>query len=57
MVSTNGKGPRMAAIVRKWIGDNLPMNVGNAIGRVGILRRKLRSVAPDSADGPKRMKW
>jgi len=57
MVSTNGKGPRMAALVRKWIGSHLPSNTGEAVGRVGVLRRKLRSVAPDAVDGPKRMKW
>jgi precorrin-2 dehydrogenase / sirohydrochlorin ferrochelatase len=57
MVSTNGQGPRMAALVRKWIGSHLPKSTGKAVDSVGVLRRKLRSVAPDAADGPKRMKW
>jgi precorrin-2 dehydrogenase/sirohydrochlorin ferrochelatase len=57
MVSTNGNGPRMAAIVRRWVGSNLPGNVGEAIGRVGVLRRKLRTVAPRLEEGDKRMKW
>ncbi|TGJ82526.1 hypothetical protein E0Z10_g6250 [Xylaria hypoxylon] len=57
MVSTNGKGPRLAASIRKWIGNQLPAGVGNAIERVGELRVKLRKMVPDAADGPKRMRW
>ncbi|KAI0529850.1 putative siroheme synthase Met8 [Xylaria digitata] len=57
MVSTNGKGPRLAASIRKWIGNQLPAGVGNAIERIGELRIKLRKMAPDPADGPKRMRW
>ncbi|KAI1332359.1 putative siroheme synthase Met8 [Xylariaceae sp. FL0255] len=57
MVSTNGKGPRLAASIRKWIGSHLPNGVGNAIERIGELRVKLRQTAPNSEDGPKRMRW
>lgn len=57
MVSTNGKGPRLAASIRKWIGQHLPSGVGNAIERIGELRIKLRKMAPDPSDGPKRMRW
>lgn len=57
MVSTNGKGPRIAAMVRKQIASSLPPNLGEAIEKVGMLRRKLRGVAPGSEEGPKRMKW
>ncbi|KAI1813220.1 putative siroheme synthase Met8 [Poronia punctata] len=57
MVSTNGKGPRLAASIRKWIGKQLPSGVGNAIERVGELRVKLRKMAPNPEDGPKRMRW
>ncbi|KAI0016818.1 siroheme synthase middle domains-like protein [Xylariomycetidae sp. FL0641] len=57
MVSTNGKGPRLAASIRKWIGTQLPSGVGDAIERIGELRAKLREVAPDPKDGPKRMRW
>ncbi|KAI0394171.1 putative siroheme synthase Met8 [Xylariaceae sp. FL0594] len=57
MVSTNGKGPRLAASIRRWIGERLPQGVGNAIERVGELRAKLRQVAPEPAEGPKRMRW
>ncbi|KAI1824048.1 putative siroheme synthase Met8 [Xylaria intraflava] len=57
MVSTNGKGPRLAASIRKWIGNQLPSGVGNAIERIGELRIKLRNMVPDPEDGPKRMRW
>lgn len=57
MVSTNGKGPRLANIVRRQIAANLPPNIGQAISRVGMLRQKLRKVAPDISEGPKRMAW
>ncbi|KAI2468512.1 siroheme synthase middle domains-like protein [Annulohypoxylon bovei var. microspora] len=57
MVSTNGKGPRLAASIRKWIGNQLPKGVGDAIERIGELRAKLRQVAPSPEEGPKRMRW
>ena len=57
MVSTNGNGPKLANIVRRQIAKNLPDNVGAAIVKVGQLRRKLRKVAPEIAEGPKRMQW
>lgn len=57
MVSTNGNGPKLASIVRKKIAETLPDNMGTAIENVGKLRKKLRQVAPDANEGPKRMKW
>jgi precorrin-2 dehydrogenase/sirohydrochlorin ferrochelatase len=57
MVSTNGNGPRMAAIVRRWIGNKLPPNAGQAIIQVGLLRRMLRVIAPHADEGTKRMRW
>ncbi|KAF7530788.1 hypothetical protein G7054_g9501 [Neopestalotiopsis clavispora] len=57
MVSTNGKGPRLAAALRKRIASTLPNGVGNAIERIGVLRQNLRKVAPDTSQGPKRMRW
>ena len=57
MVSTNGNGPKMASLIRKQIASNLPENIGSAIQKVGRLRRKLRQVAPDVEEGPKRMQW
>lgn len=57
MVSTNGNGPKLASIVRKRIATSLPANIGTAIQKVGMLRRKLRKVAPAVEEGPKRMQW
>ena len=57
MVSTNGNGPKMASIIRKQIAADLPESIGSAIQKVGRLRRKLRQVAPDVEEGPKRMQW
>ena len=48
----------MASLIRKFIARALPAGTGDAIERVGELRRRLREeVAPDAADGPKRMRW
>src|SRR3569833_3484223 len=57
MISTNGKGPRAASLVRKFIAKLLPKNTGNAIETIGQLRAKQRRVAPKPEDGPKRMAW
>ena len=57
MVSTNGNGPKLASIVRKQIAANLPNNIGTAIQKVGMLRKKLRRIAPDPEESPKRMQW
>ena len=57
MVSTNGKGPKMASNVRKQIAASLPPNMGAAIEKVGELRKKLRKIAPGTDEGPKRMQW
>lgn len=57
MVSTNGNGPKMANIVRRRIASSLPPNIGDAIKKVGRLRKKLREVAPNIEQGPKRMQW
>jgi precorrin-2 dehydrogenase/sirohydrochlorin ferrochelatase len=57
MISTNGNGPKLANIVRRRIAATLPSNVGDAVTKVGMLRRKLRKIAPDLEEGPKRMQW
>ena len=57
MISTNGNGPKLANIVRRQIAAGLPENIGDAIRKVGSLRRKLRKVAPNIEEGPKRMQW
>lgn len=57
MISTNGNGPKLANIVRRQIAARLPPNAGDAVTKVGALRRKLRKVAPRIEEGPKRMQW
>ncbi|ORY80817.1 putative NAD(P)-binding-domain-containing protein [Protomyces lactucae-debilis] len=59
VVSTNGKGPKLANLVRRRITGSLPPNVGMAIEKVGMLRQKLRKRAPGVGGelGARRMKW
>lgn len=57
MVSTNGKGPRLASMIRRFIARQLPKNAGRAIESIGELRAKLRKVAPRPEEGSKRMQW
>ncbi|KAI9891464.1 MAG: Bifunctional dehydrogenase and ferrochelatase [Vezdaea aestivalis] len=57
MVSTNGNGPKLASIVRKQIAAQLPPQIGSAIAQVGALRKKLRKLAPEIEQGPRRMQW
>lgn len=57
MVSTNGKGPRLAATIRKQIAASLPANAGQAIERVGKLRAMLRKIEPGSDAVARRMGW
>jgi precorrin-2 dehydrogenase/sirohydrochlorin ferrochelatase len=57
MVSTNGKGPRLAAMIRRFIAKQLPPDAGRAIETIGQLRVKLRQMAPRQEDGPRRMAW
>lgn len=57
MVSTGGKGPRIAATTRAIIERALPDNIGNAIENVGTLRAMLRKKVPEANKGPKRMRW
>ncbi|KAK3821174.1 MAG: tetrapyrrole methylase [Benniella sp.] len=56
-VSTSGKGPKMANLVRRHIAEHLPQRIGDAIDQVGILREELRKAAPGPEVGPKRMQW
>jgi len=57
MISTNGNGPKLANIVRRQIAAGLPDNIGDAIKKVGQLRRRLRRMAPGQEEGSKRMRW
>lgn len=59
MISTNGKGPRLANRIRRQIEAGLPDNVGEAIENIGELRKQLRKKAPGSEAGTvkRRMEW
>ncbi|KAF8212110.1 siroheme synthase [Mycena galopus ATCC 62051] len=59
MISTNGNGPRMAALMKNKINSALSGKEGQAIERVGVLRGQLKERAPGvgGALGRKRMKW
>lgn len=57
MVSTNGKGPRLASKIRKHVAAHLPGDTGKAVEAIGYLRVKLRQRVPKVEDGPKRMAW
>jgi len=59
MISTNGKGPRLANRIRRGIEDSLPTNVGDAIENIGELRKSLRKKSPgsDAEAVKKRMEW
>ena len=59
VVSTNGKGPKLSNQVRRRIQAALPNNIGQAIENVGLLRSKLRKIAPGVGGdlGARRMKW
>lgn len=59
MVSTSGRGPRIAALIRQRIEASLPPTLENAILRVGQLRSQLRVLAPGTGGelGQRRMKW
>ncbi|KAK3949873.1 siroheme synthase [Pseudoneurospora amorphoporcata] len=57
MVSTNGKGPRLASAIRKLVAKALPRNAGRAIEQMGELRKELRTVAPEQREGKRRMEW
>lgn len=57
LVSTNGRGPRLARLVRQRLEAALPPCVGEAIERVGDLRAKLRAYAPSPELARERMAW
>lgn len=59
MVSTNGNGPRLAAAIRRQIGEMLPRGTGDSIKKVGELRKRLRVRAPGKGvdDISRRMTW
>ncbi|GAA5802032.1 hypothetical protein HPULCUR_007492 [Helicostylum pulchrum] len=56
-VSTNGQASKLSSRIRRHITSGLPANLGDAINRVGVLRKKVRASDPSSASGIRRMKW
>ena len=56
-VSTNGQASKLSSRVRRHITSHLPANLGDAIHRVGVLRRKVRASDPSSASSARRMTW
>ncbi|CAO1625815.1 unnamed protein product [Sympodiomycopsis kandeliae] len=57
MVSTGGKGPKIANQVRTLVEKVLPVELGKTIEKVGQLRQKLRNKVPNQSQSNKRMKW
>ncbi|KAI7902494.1 tetrapyrrole methylase [Cokeromyces recurvatus] len=56
-VSTNGKGPKIANMVRVNVANALPENIGNTIEMMGRLRAKVREWEPSMKNSGKRMTW
>jgi len=59
MISTNGKSPKLANIIRKRIEESIPKGAGEAVEKVGLLREKLMVRAPGVGGevSKRRMKW
>lgn len=56
-VSTNGQASKLASRIRRQIASTLPINIGAAIERVGLLRRRIRESDPSHAASARRMHW
>ena len=59
MVSTNGKSPKLANIIRTRIEEAIPARAGAAIDNVGVLRERLKERAPGVGGdvSRRRMRW
>ncbi|KAH8833701.1 hypothetical protein DL96DRAFT_1666755 [Flagelloscypha sp. PMI_526] len=59
MISTNGNGPRLAALVKERLQGALSGKEGEALEKVGELRNLLKERAPGvgGSVGKRRMKW
>jgi len=59
MISTNGNGPRIAALIKERVKGALTGKEGDAITKVGRLRQKLKERAPGVGGeiGRRRMRW
>jgi len=59
MISTNGKSPKLANIIRRRIEESVPKGAGEAIEKVGLLRERLREREPEVGGevSKRRMRW
>jgi precorrin-2 dehydrogenase / sirohydrochlorin ferrochelatase len=59
MVSTNGKSPKLANIIRRRIEEGIPKGAGEAVEKVGLVRERLKERAPGVGGdvSKRRMKW
>ncbi|OBZ91429.1 putative uroporphyrinogen-III C-methyltransferase [Choanephora cucurbitarum] len=56
-VSTNGKGPKLANMVRVAAAKALPERMGDTIEKMGKLRAQVRKWEPEMKNSGKRMSW
>ncbi|OAD68761.1 hypothetical protein PHYBLDRAFT_178202 [Phycomyces blakesleeanus NRRL 1555(-)] len=56
-VSTNGEASKLSNRVRRHIASSLPPRLGDAIRRVGVLRKKVRQSDPSDVSRVRRMRW
>jgi uroporphyrin-III C-methyltransferase len=56
-VSTNGQASKLSSRIKRHVASNLPTNIGDAVEKVGLLRKKVRQSDPSSAASIRRMKW
>ncbi|KIK57699.1 hypothetical protein GYMLUDRAFT_228732 [Collybiopsis luxurians FD-317 M1] len=59
LISSNGNGPRIAALIKDKVRASLEGHEGLAISKIGQLRSQLKGRVPEigGATGRKRMKW
>ncbi|ORE06002.1 hypothetical protein BCV72DRAFT_208217 [Rhizopus microsporus var. microsporus] len=56
-VSTNGQASKLSNRIRRHIASTLPPHLGDAVRKMGLLRKKIRASDPSSAASIRRMKW
>ncbi|KAI8078678.1 putative siroheme synthase Met8 [Halteromyces radiatus] len=56
-VSTNGRGPKLANMIRTTMAQALPPNAGDMVYYMGELRAKVRQWEPKIDQSAKRMGW
>ncbi|KAI8057543.1 tetrapyrrole methylase [Gilbertella persicaria] len=56
-VSTNGQASKLSSRIRRHVAASLPPHLGEAIDRMGMLRKKVRASDPSSASSIRRMTW